>query len=566
MNKVLEYIIRAKDATGSAVSSALSKVKSLASGIFKNATNILSSFTMISNAAKSLMAKMQKSFAFETMTVQFKRLIGSMDEARDHMAMLQKMGDTPPFSLEEFAAASRSLMIMTDGALGFKDSLELVGDAAAATGQPIQNLAHEIGRAFAIIRDGQPLTRATMGLRNMGVITPEVAARLDELQKAGASNIEIWNEMEKALGKFKGAMEETEETGEGLMGAISAQWDDAVRSFGEAFMDTAKGGMGLLLEKLKELNEDGTIELWAEKLNESLRSVIDTIKQLMPVVLGFWKSIKLAFVAVGSEMGRFAGLLSTGDFKGAFGGIGIETAKAYERIFDPDGVQASKDDARRLELRDRKSKRKKAAEAEAEAKAEEKRQKKLEALAEGERKKEEKAAIAAWEAEEEYARKAAEDEAKEQERLRAKEEADRMRLEQKIHAERMRLQAEEVQAYENEHADAERRLADAQARVRQAWGWYRDKGSLAAQIEEEKADAEAERQYEKDFDRLRRRRSDWRTATNLSLDDEAVRRVALAKEDEAAAQLAVKETAENTRRAAESLEAIQAAFEEGGEA
>ena len=80
------------------------------------------------------------------------------------------MGDTPPFSLEQFAAASRSMLVMTDGVLGFEKSLEMVGDVAAGTGQPIENLAHEIGRAYAIIRDGQPLTRATMGLRNMGAI------------------------------------------------------------------------------------------------------------------------------------------------------------------------------------------------------------------------------------------------------------------------------------------------------------------------------------------------------------------------------------------------------------
>ena len=565
MNKVLEYIIRAKDATGNAVSSALSKVKGLASGIFKNATNILSSFTMISNAAKSLMAKMQKSFAFETMTIQFKTLVGSMDEARDHMAMLQKMGDTPPFSLEEFAAASRSMMVMTDGVLGFKDSLELVGDAAAATGQPIQNLAHEIGRAFAIIRDGQPITRAVMGLRNMGAITPEVAARLEELQKAGASNTEIWEEMEKALSKFKGAMEATEETGDGLMGAISSQWDDAVRSFGGAFMDTAKGGMSYLLAKMKQLNEDGTVELWAEKVNAAVMSIVETIKVLAPVIEGFWKSIKLAFVAVGSELGRFAGAISMGNFKDAFGGIGIETAKAYTRIFDPEGTQAQKDKARQSELRDQKAKRKMEEEADAEAKAEEKKQKKKEALAEAQRKQDEKAAKEKAAKEEEAARKAAEAAAKEAEKQREKEEAERMKLEYKIHNERLRLQQAEVQAYEKEQADAEKRLAAAQANVQKAWGWYRDKDFLAAQIAEEKADAEAQKQYEKDFEKLRDRRRDWRTATNLSLDDEAVRRVALAKEEEAAAQLAVKETAENTRRAAEALEAIEAAFDEGGE-
>lgn len=112
---------------------------------------------------------------------------------------------------------------------------------------------------------------------------------------------------------------------------------------------------------------------------------------------------------------------------------------------------------------------------------------------------------------------------------------------------------------------AQQRLAAARQAVDRAWGWYRDRDSLAAQLQEEKADAAAREQYERDFDRLKRQRPDWESAKNLSLDQEAVRRVALAKEEEAAAQLAAKETAENTRRAAEALEAIEAAFDEGGE-
>ncbi len=87
---------------------------------------------------------------------------------------------------------------------------------------------------------------------------------------------------------------------------------------------------------------------------------------------------------------------------------------------------------------------------------------------------------------------------------------------------------------------------------------------MKAQLEEEKADAEARRQYEKDFEKLSFRR-DWRTAKNLSVDQEAVRRVALAKEEEAAAQKAVLETAENTRRSAEALEGLVAMAYEGGE-
>ena len=111
---------------------------------------------------------------------------------------------------------------------------------------------------------------------------------------------------------------------------------------------------------------------------------------------------------------------------------------------------------------------------------------------------------------------------------------------------------------------AQQRLAAARQAVDRAWGWYRDKDSLRAQLEEEKADAAAQAQFEKDFARLRFRR-DWREAKDLSLDQEAVRRVALAREEEVSAQRAVAETAENTRRAAEALEVIETAFEEGGE-
>lgn len=111
-------------------------------------------------------------------------------------------------------------------------------------------------------------------------------------------------------------------------------------------------------------------------------------------------------------------------------------------------------------------------------------------------------------------------------------------------------------------ASAQQRLAAARAAVDRAWGWYRDKDSLKAQLEEEKSEAEAQRQFEKDFEKLKDKRPDWEKAKNLSLDQEAVKRVALARREEADASRAVAETAENTRRAAASLAAIESVLEE----
>ena len=105
--------------------------------------------------------------------------------------------------------------------------------------------------------------------------------------------------------------------------------------------------------------------------------------------------------------------------------------------------------------------------------------------------------------------------------------------------------------------------AHAESKLQRAWGWYRDKDSMAAQIAEEKADAEARKQYEKDFERLKSRRRDWRKAENLSVDDEAVRRVALAREEKETAEKHLAEIERNTAELAAKLESISAIIERG---
>lgn len=163
----------------------------------------------------------------------------------------------------------------------------------------------------------------------------------------------------------------------------------------------------------------------------------------------------------------------------------------------------------------------------------------------------------------------AEAEKKAADEQKAAEEA-RTREHEKAEAERERIRKQKIdataayQAAKDNETTAQQRLAAAKAAVSQAWGWYRDKDSMKAQLEEEKADAEARRQYEKDFEKLSFRR-DWRTAKNLSVDQEAVRRVALAKEEEAAAQKAAIDTAENTARSAKALESIESVLNGGGE-
>ena len=153
-------------------------------------------------------------------------------------------------------------------------------------------------------------------------------------------------------------------------------------------------------------------------------------------------------------------------------------------------------------------------------------------------------------------KKAAEKAAAERARLDAQESARRERERQAELAERIRDHQKLLAAERAEESKTRSSVSAAASKLQQAWGWYRDKDSMAAQLAEEKADAQARKQYEKDFERLKSRRRDWRTAENLSVDDEAVRRVALAREEKEAAERHLAEIEKNTANLSEKLDEL----------
>lgn len=158
-----------------------------------------------------------------------------------------------------------------------------------------------------------------------------------------------------------------------------------------------------------------------------------------------------------------------------------------------------------------------------------------------------KAAQEAWQREQEEIRKRVELERQE-----------RTRMEQQLAQQRIEDLKDQITAEESAHSDALARQSAAGGKLSQAWSWYRNQDSMQSAIDEQKAQAAAEIQWEKDFARLKAFRKDWRTADfgSLSAADESVRQVALAKEEKEAADKAVIETAENTRELADKLDEL----------
>lgn len=544
MNRVLEYIIKAKDETQAAVKGAVDRVKGMAASIGKNLMNIKAGWDMLKGgvqvASKAIWSALQESFKFEMLRTKFQTLIGDVDQTKAHMQDLKELGDTPPFSLEEMAKASQSMMALSGGAIGFKQSLVMVGDAAAATGNSIEQVGDAVGRAYAIIRDGQPLSRATMQLRNMGVITPAVAAELDEMQRAGKSNIEIWEALEDSLKKYNGAMEATEATGQGLVDEVQTQWTNIVRGFGDAFVETSKDGLGVLLEKMKELQEDGTLAVWANKLVESLKTAKDAAKGTGKALAAIYKYSGLSDVVAGikgaaSAVGTLAGGGSLKDAMKAMdqAGAGGFYGQKVREMWDPfESLKEREKELAAIQKKDDEIREKYKAE-------QQKKRMDSETL---ETVKREKLV--------EDMRKAASEKAKKDLIAAAK------KAEEERHKEAIKNTQNEIQQYAKNRSEAEDRLSRARSAVEQAIGWYRDPESYKRYKEGLASEEMMNQRLERDLANLEKRQ-EWMSYKEAEGDD-VLMAIKQAREEEAKAQDALKAIEENTAGLAKKLEDLLA--------
>ena len=276
---------------GGAIARLKNSIKTMGSGIGSalktvgsNLMNIKAGFDMLIGVVSKVGQTIKSAFDMARLENNFKFLIGSADEAKRHMQDLYELGRTPPFGTKEFASASKTMMILTNNVLGGKESLEMLGDAADGVGVPIETMAENIGYLYAMIRDGEPITRATKQLVRMGAISPEVASKMETMQKDGKSLNDIWNTLTTSLTKFNGSMENTANSAGGKVQEFVGHWEEAKTKIGISIADITDKHMVKLIDKLEELNNNNSFKEWAEnsigwlgKVGQALGSAMGSV-------------------------------------------------------------------------------------------------------------------------------------------------------------------------------------------------------------------------------------------------------------------------------------------------
>ena len=506
---------------------------------------------------------LQKAFDAEYALTNFKTMLGTIDAAKQHVAELKAFAAQTPLTFGDLSQASKTLLAFGADVQKVMPLLKMLGDISLGNAEKFQSLA----LAFGKVQSEGKLSGVTLkqmiiaGFNPLQEIAAKTGATMDELKKQmedGSISFDLVQAAMKSAtsegGRFNNAMKDASQTGAGLVSTLKDNWTAAVAKFGEAFMSTAKGGLSKMIEKLQQLNKDGTIDVWADKVATACEKVVAAVR-----VAAEWGGKLVAAYRWIQDKGEQIGS-AVGTAVGYFMGGGYDYGEAMDMAKDAYKQSGQEIADRRKEANEREAKiradaAKKAAREEAEKKQKEQEQKTAtveEEYAKVRAKADEKAAKKR--AEEDA--KAAEKAAKERERLDKQEAARRERERQKELADKIKDHQKLLAAERAEESKTRTAVSAAESKLQQAWGWYRDKDSMAAQLEEEKADAAARKQFEKDFERLKDRRRDWRTAENLSVDDEAVRRVALAREEKAAAEKHLAEIEANTAALAEKLDEL----------
>jgi phage-related protein len=220
----------------------LGRIGQVAAGVFAGILGAAVVGKVVGGFKSIVSSGIEMNASLETSTLMFTTLMGNADVAQQHVKGLFDFAAKTPFETGPIITASKHLQVFGGAALNTQESLTLVGDAAAAVGQPIDEVAFWVGRAYSMIQGGKPFGEAAMRLQEMGVMSPQVREEMEKLQASGATATEVWAAMERQLGTFGGAM---------IMQATS--WKGLTSTMMDVFKMTAGEVTGPLFDAVKRL-------------------------------------------------------------------------------------------------------------------------------------------------------------------------------------------------------------------------------------------------------------------------------------------------------------------------
>ncbi len=295
---------RAFDKLKNGFSSVTTSVKKFGNQIDSAADKITSKFlnlkTLISGVIVGGIAKSALSIVGERqdLTSQFEVLLGSAEKAKKRVEDLTDFAGKTPFTRDEIFRASKQLQVFTGDALSTGNSLKVIGDVAAGTGQSFEDVALWSGRLYDAMKSGRKVGEMVSRLQEMGAISGEGREEIEKIADAtNSSNIaQSWSKVEKVFSRFDGTMEKmSNNLNNMLLSLKSFATNSILLPLGEGITQ----GLQPAIQKFREFRKENKAHV--DAMGETLRNFGSKI--CVPLFNGIESGIESVIKIMGALKG-----------------------------------------------------------------------------------------------------------------------------------------------------------------------------------------------------------------------------------------------------------------------
>lgn len=203
----------------------------------------------VGGIAKVTRAALDQAAAFEQTTVSYNTLIGDVKKSAELVKSLETFSVVTPFTPEEVIQAGKTMLAFGVDAESVADNLANLGEASAATGGDLNNLAYIFGQARATgVLFTQDLNQlANAGLPILSLLADEMGEAEENIRGLASEGRITFPILQRAFaraaqegGRFAGALEAQSQTLEGLKSTAEGVRNAFFRAFGQRILEPAK--------------------------------------------------------------------------------------------------------------------------------------------------------------------------------------------------------------------------------------------------------------------------------------------------------------------------------------
>lgn len=242
-------------------------------------SGILATAGIAGGTAGGLVIPLKLQIERQNIEAAFEVLLGSRQAAQQRVSELIEFAGQTPYTRDEIFQASRVLEVFTRGALSTGEGLKLVGDVAAGTQNDLENTAFWFGRLYDALESGRPVGEMLMRLQEIGALTGEGRARIEELAKSGQDITRIWPEVTKEFARFDGMMERMSQNLGNLLLSVKSFWTNNI------MMRWGKGLDSVLSPLLTDFRN------WRKENSDLIETMGDSIEQAGRKFAGFFDTV-----------------------------------------------------------------------------------------------------------------------------------------------------------------------------------------------------------------------------------------------------------------------------------